>query len=230
MSILLSNGDLLEHGDFIKLEAYTSNTDSWKTLYGVASITPKTPEFDYFIVHLCHDDQNYVGEMFKGDKFGYKNGWVFYIKMNGEPIDSNLIRNIKKLESGSVLIGEHLFKHGDKVVTFVYYNDEHFDINDCKLSIRFDEEKGLSSRHLCLSQNEADGDNCARENFGYSLGWFFTVEEGKITSCDTYDIKHLDEVKAIEKVQKATVVNEYYNDDDPMPMDWVMEEKIPDDL
>lgn len=227
---MLSNGDLLEHGDFITLEAYTSNTNSWKTLYGVASITPKTPEFNHFIVHLCHDDENYVGEMSKGDKFGYKNGWVFYIKMNGDPIDTNLIRNIKKLESGAVFIGGQVFRHGDRVVACVDYNDEHVEINDCRLSIRFDEEeKGLSSRHLYLSQNDAEGDNVAREDFGYSLGWSVTVSEGKITSCDTYYIKHLDESKVKNKVKQQPIVDEYY-DDDPMPMDWVMEEKIPDDL
>ena len=76
-----------------------------------------------------------------------------------------------------------------------------------------------SDGYLYICQNARSGADAANETFGYNYSWNFRLEDdGRIASPDTDWIK---------KVEKENVVEE---DDDPMPEDWVCEEKVPYNL
>lgn len=110
--------------------------------------------------------------------------------------------------------------HGDKISAVIEYCEEECEVKEGRLcinSLSINTNGDISDLYIC--QNEYDGDSSANEFFGYRFSWNFKVDSvfGKITSHDTYSIKSLEK--------------EYFDeDDDPMPEDWVCEEKIPEDL
>lgn len=107
--------------------------------------------------------------------------------------------------------------HGDKISAMIHYMDEDdFWIEDARLCINSLVEDADTGRisELYICQNEANGDDGAYNKFGYNWSWNFKInKEGQIVSVDTVSIK----LKELE-------------DDDPMPADWICEEKVPEDI
>ena len=112
------------------------------------------------------------------------------------------------LSDGSIIY------HGENVRAVVetsYTETKLVEIDDCKLYI--DEECDDDKEATCfLCQNEVDGGD-APDKLGYKYSWYVRLNQnGVITSSDT------------KSIQLA------YNDDDPMPEEWVIDDEIPKDL
>lgn len=84
-----------------------------------------------------------------------------------------------------------------------------------RLSITCREGEGFKV-HIC--QNFADGCSGAKEKFGYRCSWVASVSaDGELISEDSRNIfhRHDDSSKSKPSVPRG------YDDDDPMPEDWV---------
>lgn len=108
----------------------------------------------------------------------------------------------------TVVINSQIFYHGQYVIAAFPHDDsdEEQIIEDCRLCIN-----DSSSIYLC--QNIKDGCEKAKEKFGYKYSWSVRIDDEKITSSDTSWIKPSNSF-----------------DHDIMPEDWVVDEKIPDNL
>ena len=122
------------------------------------------------------------------------------------------------MENPYIIIDDVKFYHGDKISAVVHCHDEDCEIEDARLCINDLNEENAVLCNFYICQNECDGDAAAKEKFGYRHSWNFKVNpvDNRICSTDTISIKSR-EKREVE-------------DDDPMPEDWVSEEKIPEDI
>lgn len=124
------------------------------------------------------------------------------------------------MEEQYVIIGDTRFYHGDKISAVILYQDIEYEIEDARLCINDLDRNGSDDKlyNLFICQDECDGDSSAKEKFEYRYSWNFKVDtvNKRICSDDTISIK------SEEKDREE--------DDDPMPDDWVCEEKFPEDI
>lgn len=126
------------------------------------------------------------------------------------------------MEEQYIVIEDTRFYHGDKISAVVIYRDTDFKIEDARLCINNFDKHGndygddIVTFYIC--QNDCDGDCGAEEKFGYMYSWIVKVnrENKRICSSDTSFI--------ILKEKNRE------EDDDPMPEDWICEEKFPIDI
>lgn len=117
------------------------------------------------------------------------------------------------MEKNYITIDGVKIYHGDKISAVIIHLDEDYELQDARLCIN-----DLKDGYAYICQNECDGDSSALDKFGYKYSWSFRVEEGKIITTDT----------VIVRLEEKPLEEE--DDDDPMPVDWVCEEKIPEDI
>lgn len=206
-------GVLYESGDVISIDMKRVSDNFFTTIIGKIAIE-STGE-----IYLCHNNEMYNGAFGTEQKFGYKYGWVFRVTSGGKINDPEYIQNIKKLKDGYFTLNNQIFRHGDSVIAQIPSTED----SDITLTVEGKiciNPEYISETYLYICQNKCNGDDAAYDKFGYNYSWSFKVEQGSIISVDTYSIIHKEEDPKQSEVW----------DDDPMPMDWVCEEKIPDDL
>lgn len=146
----------------------------------------------------------------------------------------------------NLLIDGHQFNHGDYVAAELYHGSEdegsltmvlgRLCFNDDETFEEHDDDEPTYRFWIC--QDSCDGCSEAEETFGYQYSWTARVNlEGKIVSHDTKSIRpHSlpNPLRQAEPVACTPCTEHLFQtvelDDDPMPEDWVVTEKIPKNL
>jgi hypothetical protein len=177
----------------------------------------------------CFICQNKKDGAISEDKLGYKYSWAFHVK-NGK-IDSS-VKNLQLADGEktpkkrtpktkapmTITIGEDTFEHGETVIINIppnYSSNPDFKGGDVEAILCI-----TPNSSLFLCQDYFYGAECS-EKFGKKYSWVFDVVDGEITD-------NFSEIQYIRKLK--TPIPNLDLDDDPMPADWVCDEKIPIDL
>lgn len=124
------------------------------------------------------------------------------------------------MKTDFIIVDGEVIYHGDYITAELNCDDHWVEIEG-RLCIN-KETAGLADSLYYICQNECDGDCGAEDKFDYEYSWSFRLDErSNIATEDTRNLKFF---------QRSPNVVEEDIDDDPMPPDWVCEEKIPDDL
>lgn len=149
---------------------------------------------------------------------------------------------MKKLEPRRyVIIGDTTYYHGDYVTALIERVDEDEDedsveVQDGRICINKINSYQVGPRHFqfWICQDDRDGCGDAEEKFEFRYSWSVRIDKhGKIISDDTIWISlyeragYEDSVLEVEE-KDVNVVDQHTEDDvddDPMPPDWVPNEK-----
>lgn len=180
-------------------------------------------------VKKCFICQNIYSGSTSPDKLGYKYSWVFHVH------DGKIIKCIKdlklvesrKVEEKTIVINGVRFTHGETVLTM--FNNNPHDVEEDEDDYSGKEVEAIlyveSENRAYLCQDYFSGAG-SPHRFGKDCSWVFDLEEDGQISSDYSEIEYIKKCKEEPPSKIITTTSEDY-DDDPMPEDWVCDEKFP---